>query len=146
MLQKIDDNVHYIASEFVSDAWTINNIRDSYISVKPRHDPFIPGGGVLMIGIILVCAFLESLPYLISIPLVIFSGQLFNYYSLTSRQRAGSIQFRQHHDCLIVIDAHGVDRKRIKKLSDKYNMKVVFEYPFKHEVRLSARRCHCRWY
>ena len=146
MLQKIDDNVHLIVADFVSDVWTINNIRDSYISVKPRHDYILPSGGLLMWGSIYVGAFLMSLPYLISIPLVILSGLLFNYYSLTSRQRGGSIQFRQHHDCLIVIDAHGVDRKRIKKLSDKCNMNIVFEYSFKHEVRLSTRRCHCRWY
>lgn len=144
MLQKIDDNVHLIASEFTSDAWIINNIRDSYISVKPRHDPIMPGGGVLMWGIILIGNFLMSLPYLISILLIILSGLLFNYYSLTSRQRGGSIQFRQHHGNLICIDAHGVDRKRIKKLSAKYNMNIVFECSFKHEASLSTRRCHCR--
>ena len=146
MLQKIDDNVHLIVADFVSDVWTINHIRDTYISVKPRNDYVIPGGGLLMWGSIYVGAFLMSLPYLISIPLVILSGLLFNYYSLTSRQRGGSIQFRQHHENLICIDAHGVDRKRIKKLSAKYNMNVIFEHSFQHDVRLSSRRYDRRGY
>ena len=89
MVQKVDYKVHVIADEFSSDVWAFNNMQSSYISMRPRNDFVMLGGGVLMWGIILVGYVLVSLPYIISIPLVAVSWLFYNYFSLSSRQRDG---------------------------------------------------------
>lgn len=146
MVQKIDYKVHVIADEFSSDVWAFNNMQSSYISMRPRNDFVMLGGGVLMWGIILVGYVLVSLPYIISIPLVVVSYMFYRYFSLSSRQRDGFIQFRQYNDELICIGAHGLDRTRIKHLSAKHNMNVVFEKSYGHEIRFSSRRYDRRGY
>ena len=123
---KLDYNVHDMVEYFTNDMWVIGNIRDTYISVKPRHYKRYPSGGVIIWGGILSLYFLSLLPFVFA--LLIVSGITMVYYifSVYSRTKHGSILFSYSNNTIFCDGAIGYDRTRIKRIANRMKVDVVF--------------------
>lgn len=145
MLQNIDESVRCVVEEFVDHAWVISNIRDSYVSIKPRNRASMPGGGVLMWGMILVGYFLVMIPLMASLSIVATAFAIYFYYDLSFFKDRDHIYFCKHNDAIICTGASIYEQQRIKKICLKYKVNVIFEKSYRKYIVMSRWRYYRRY-
>ena len=124
--KKLDYEVHNMVESFTNEMWVIGNIRDTYISVKPRHSKHYPGGGFIMWGGILSLYFLSQLHFVFSLLVVSSLTAVYYFFSSYSRTKCGSIIFYYNNKIIFCNGAIGYDRIRIKRIAHKMKIDVVF--------------------
>lgn len=146
MLQNIDYTVMDIADEFSNHAWIRSNMSDSYILMKSRKAFKNPHGGVLMWSIILIGYFLSLMPLIVLIPVIIASVYLYRYFDISLFQDREPVRFETHNDLIVCSGAHGYERRRIRKICSKRNVKVQFEKACWNYIHLPRRYYYRRHY